>query len=140
MHACQWLGTPFRSHWPSHWFGLPSWPACGGLQVPYYYDLMNNIWVGLWFGISYTAILLVVIDYTTTSADVDQREALTWVRHCTAVNSTHMRKTGPRCHNVLHSAIPCLNTSETRCLGCGSTMVFELFHPCACMVGALPLG
>lgn len=54
-------------------------------QVPYYYDLVNAVWGGLWLGILYTCVLLVVIDYTADryalrAAQEAYRSQLTWVR------------------------------------------------------------
>jgi hypothetical protein len=52
--------------------------------VPYYYDQANAAWSGLWTGILYTVVLLVVIDYSeqkyTTYADKEAyRAKMTWV-------------------------------------------------------------
>lgn len=54
-------------------------------QVPYYYDKVNAAWSGLWLGILYTTVLLVVLDYTrgqyTLGAEQEAyRSSLTWVR------------------------------------------------------------
>eukprot|EP00883_Tetradesmus_obliquus_P002715 jgi/Sobl393_1/12921/SZX78204.1 len=51
--------------------------------VPYYYDLVNAVWGGLWLGILYTCVLLVVIDYTADryalrAAQEAYRSQLTW--------------------------------------------------------------
>jgi hypothetical protein len=56
------------------------------MQVPFYYDQANAAWSGLWTGILYTVVLLVVIDYTESSYTVhDEKEAykakMTWVSH-----------------------------------------------------------
>jgi hypothetical protein len=54
-------------------------------QIPYYYDQVNAAWSGLWTGILYTTVLLVVLDYTAEKyAEGPVQEAyrskITWVR------------------------------------------------------------
>jgi hypothetical protein len=59
--------------------------CCTATQVPYYYDQVNAVWSGLWAGILYTTVLLVVLDYTQARyehgpAQELYRHTLTWVR------------------------------------------------------------
>jgi len=49
------------------------------MQVPYYSDVINHIWIGLYTGILYTACLLVVVMYSPERTNVDFRERMTWV-------------------------------------------------------------
>lgn len=51
-------------------------------QVPYYYDLVNMTWVGLWCGILFTCCLLVALDYTLDAHldnSLEYRASLTMV-------------------------------------------------------------
>jgi hypothetical protein len=47
-------------------------------QVQFYWDYINHIWVGLWFGMLYTTTLLVVSTFSTDRS-VEHRSEMTMV-------------------------------------------------------------
>jgi hypothetical protein len=59
--------------------GLRLVPMWHGVQVPYYYDMLNHIWIGLFFTLLYTSTLLVVFFYVDRNNAVFVSD-MTWVR------------------------------------------------------------
>lgn len=57
-------------------------------QLPYYMTLINVVWVGLWTGITFTTVLLVVLEYAMDAfADRDAPDALVYRHNMTMVSS-----------------------------------------------------
>jgi len=67
---------------------LPCCPCClPCIQLPFFVTLINCVWVGLWTGITFTTVILVVLEYSmdafsdTISADaLEHRHNMTMVR------------------------------------------------------------
>jgi hypothetical protein len=84
-----WAGaTASASAPPLSTHARPPLPLPSCLQLPYYHDAVNCAWVGLWCGITYTTIILVVLSYsldayngdTSSPAALHHRHAMTMVR------------------------------------------------------------
>lgn len=65
--------------------------------MPFYYDMVNCVWVGLWCGIVFTTAMLVTIDYTMGAHAANvlaYREQLTIVSAGLAVAATMCKLSG----------------------------------------------
>lgn len=84
-------------------------------QVPFYRTYVNGVWTGIWFGVLYTALLLVYIAFGHHKS-VDQRRVVTLVRGCL---DGGRRKGCVHARVHLVACLPCLCTARYR-LGAGA--------------------